>query len=345
MHFLISGHTGFKGAWLVIMLKELGHKVSGVSLDPLPGSLFELGNVEKLLEHDVRVDIRNLKELEDAFALISPDVVMHLAAQPLVRESYLDPRGTMESNVIGTMNMLTAVGKTSSVKAHVVITTDKVYKNIDQIWGYKEIDPLGGDDPYSASKAMADILTQSWIKSFGGPPTAIARAGNVIGGGDVSKDRLLPDLIRGYSEGEIPELRFPDAVRPWQHVLDCLNGYIALSTKLLKGEGTGEWNFGPDTNSFVSVGVVASIVAKMHGVEKDPWTVTKSHQPHEANLLSLDARKAELQLDWGNKLSFMESLQWTVEWHQRLKSGDDALELTKQQIRRFLNISSGELNK
>lgn len=341
MHFLISGHTGFKGAWLVIMLKELGHKVSGVSLDPLPGSLFELGNVEKLLEHDVRVDIRNLKELEDAFALISPDVVMHLAAQPLVRESYLDPRGTMESNVIGTMNMLTAVGNTSSVKAHVVITTDKVYKNIDQIWGYKEIDPLGGDDPYSASKAMADILTQSWIKSFGGPPTAIARAGNVIGGGDVSKDRLLPDLIRGYSEGEIPELRFPDAVRPWQHVLDCLNGYIALSTKLLKGEGTGEWNFGPDTNSFVSVGVVASIVAKMHGVEKDPWTVTESHQPHEANLLALDARKAELQLDWGNKLSFMESLQWTVEWHQRLKSGDDALELTKQQIRRFLNSSSG----
>jgi CDP-glucose 4,6-dehydratase len=341
MHFLISGHTGFKGAWLVIMLKELGHKVSGVSLDPLPGSLFELGNVEKLLEHDVRVDIRNLKELEDAFALISPDVVMHLAAQPLVRESYLDPRGTMESNVIGTMNMLTAVGNTSSVKAHVVITTDKVYKNIDQIWGYKEIDPLGGDDPYSASKAMADILTQSWIKSFGGPPTAIARAGNVIGGGDVSKDRLLPDLIRGYSEGEIPELRFPDAVRPWQHVLDCLNGYVALSSKLLKGEGSGEWNFGPDTNSFVSVGVVASIVAKMHGVEKDPWTVTESHQPHEANLLALDARKAELQLDWANKLSFMESLQWTVEWHQRLKNGDDALELTKQQIRRFLNSSSG----
>ena len=335
MHFLISGHTGFKGAWLAVMLKELGHDVSGVSLDPLPGSLFEVAKVGQLLQHDIRGDIRNLKELENAFNLICPDVVMHLAAQPLVRESYADPRTTMESNVIGTMNMLTAVGNTSSVKAHVVITTDKVYRNIDQIWGYKEIDPLGGDDPYSASKAMADILTQSWIKSFGGPPTAIARAGNVIGGGDVSKDRLLPDLIRGYSEGEIPELRFPDAVRPWQHVLDCLNGYIALSSKLLKGEGTGEWNFGPDTNSFVSVGAVASIVAKMHGVEGDPWTVSKSHQPHEANLLALDARKAELQLDWGNKLSFMDSLQWTVDWHQRTLSGEDPLELTKQQIRRF----------
>ena len=335
MHFLVSGHTGFKGAWLVIMLKELGHDVSGISLDPLPGSLFELADVANLMENDIRADIRNLESVEKAFSVVSPDVVMHLAAQPLVRESYLDPRGTMESNVIGTMNMLSAVSNCNSVKAHVVITTDKVYKNIDQIWGYKEIDPLGGDDPYSASKAMADILTQSWVKSFGGPPTAIARAGNVIGGGDVSKDRLLPDLIRGYSEGNIPELRFPNAVRPWQHVLDCLNGYITLAFKLLEGEGLGEWNFGPDTNSFVSVGEVAKIVAKMHGIVESPFTVTDTQQPHEANLLSLDARKAELELAWENKLSFKESLEWTVNWHKETIAGAHPQELTKQQINSF----------
>lgn len=338
MHYLVTGHTGFKGSWLVVMLSELGHKVSGISLDPLPGSLFESGNVSDLLEHDIRADIRHLDDVEKAFSLVEPDVVIHLAAQPIVRDSYLDPRGTMESNVIGTMNLLTAVGKSNSVKAHLVITTDKVYKNVDQIWGYKEVDPLGGDDPYSASKAMADILTQSWIKSFGGPPTAIARAGNVIGGGDVSKDRLLPDLIRGYSEGEIPELRFPNAVRPWQHVLDCLNGYLALVDKLLSGSGTGEWNFGPDTNSFVSVGDVATLVAEMHHISGEPWTVTDSQQPHEANLLALDARKAELMLGWENKLSFVDSLQWTVDWYQGSKNGAEALALTRDQINAFYKL-------
>jgi CDP-glucose 4,6-dehydratase len=338
MHFLVSGHTGFKGAWLVIMLKELGHEVSGISLDPLPGSLFEIANVKDLMKHDIRGDIRNLDDVEGVFSLTNPDVVMHLAAQPLVRQSYVDPRGTMESNVIGTMNMLSAVSNIGSVKAHVVITTDKVYKNIDQIWGYKEIDPLGGDDPYSASKAMADILTQSWVKSFGGPPTAIARAGNVIGGGDVSKDRLLPDLLRGYSNGIIPELRFPNAVRPWQHVLDCLNGYITLVTKLLEGDGQGEWNFGPDTNSFVSVGEVATVVAKMHKITGSAYTVTETDQPHEANLLALDARKAELLLSWENKLNFNDALEWTVDWHRQEINGINPLDLTRSQINKFFSI-------
>ncbi len=335
MHYLITGHTGFKGAWLAMWLTQAGHEVSGLSLDPVPGALFEKANVTSLLKHDLRGDIRDLATVQAALSTTQPDVVFHLAAQPLVRESYQDPRGTIETNVIGTMNLLTAVSQTPSIKAHVVITTDKVYKNIDQIWGYREIDPLGGDDPYSASKAMADILTQSWVKSFGGPPTAIARAGNVIGGGDVCKDRLLPDLITAYSKGRTPELRFPNAVRPWQHVLDCLNGYITLSNELLEGRGQGEWNFGPDTDSFVPVGQVASLVADMYGISNQVWTLASDQQPHEANLLSLDARKAELSLNWHNKLNFQEAVRWTVEWHQQLSQGDDAFALASDQISLF----------
>ena len=338
MHYLITGHTGFKGAWLAMWLAGEGHQVSGLSLDPIPGALFEQASVSDLMAHDLRGDIRDLSVVQNALQTTKPDVVFHLAAQPLVRESYQDPRGTIETNVIGTMNLLSAVAETPSVKAHIVITTDKVYKNIDQIWGYKEIDPLGGDDPYSASKAMADILTQSWIKSFGGPPTAIARAGNVIGGGDVCKDRLLPDLISAYSIGSTPELRFPGAVRPWQHVLDCLNGYRTLSNELLNGKGQGEWNFGPDTDSFVPVGQVASLVAEMYGISDQGWTVTSEPQPHEANLLSLDARKAELELNWHNKLGFQEAVRWTVDWNIGNSNSKSSRDICINQISDFKKI-------
>ena len=335
MHYLITGHTGFKGAWLAMWLAGEGHQVSGLSLYPIPGALFEQANVSSLMAHDIRGDIRELEVVQNALQTTKPDVVFHLAAQPLVRESYQDPRGTIETNVIGTMNLLSAVAETPSVKAHVVITTDKVYKNIDQIWGYKEIDPLGGDDPYSASKAMADILTQSWIKSFGGPPTAIARAGNVIGGGDVSKDRLFPDLLNGYLSGQAPVLRYPGAVRPWQHVLDCLNGYIKLSEALLNGNGKGEWNFGPETSSFVNVGDVATYVQEIIGEGAPNWTTTGEPLPHEANLLALDARKAELELNWHNKLTFKESLKWTVDWQIAVNGGESALDVCKKQMESF----------
>ena len=339
LHYLITGHTGFKGAWLAMWLKHEGHEVSGLSLDPVPGALFETARVTELLKHDIRGDIRDLSVVKEALNLVKPDVVFHLAAQPLVRESYQDPRGTIETNVIGTMNLLSAVAETPSVKAHVVVTTDKVYKNIDQIWGYKEIDPLGGDDPYSASKAMADILTQSWIKSFGGPPTAIARAGNVIGGGDVSKDRLFPDLLNGYLSGQAPVLRYPGAVRPWQHVLDCLNGYLKLSEALLKGNGLGEWNFGPETSSFVNVGDVATLVKDLIGVTAPSWTTTGEPQPHEANLLALDARKAELELDWHNKLNFQASVEWTVDWQNSINEHTDARDFSMIQIRNFIDLA------
>ncbi len=251
MHYLITGHTGFKGPWLVLLLLSRGHQVSGLALNPDDGSLFQRAGLTEHLVSDFRVDIRDAEATAAAVKAAAPDVVVHMAAQSLVRESYRNPRYTYETNAIGTLNVLEAVGATPSVRAHVVITTDKVYRNVDQEAGYVETDPLGGDDPYSASKAMADLLAQSWIRSFPGVPTAIARGGNVIGGGDVSHDRLLPDLVAAYADGRAPQLRFPRAVRPWQHVLDCLNGYLVLADALLTGSGLGQWNFGPGRDSFV----------------------------------------------------------------------------------------------
>jgi CDP-glucose 4,6-dehydratase len=228
MHFLITGHTGFKGAWLSLLLRERGHNVSGISLEPENNTLYKSASIGKFFEHDIRCDIRDLDRLQRNFNSISPDVVIHLAAQALVRESYKDPIRTFETNVHGTINVLKASQNLPKLKAQLIVTTDKVYKNMDKLNAYIESDPLGGQDPYSASKAMADIATQSWLSSFVNAPTGIARAGNVIGGGDISTDRLIPDLIKSYTSGLTPRLRAPKAVRPWQHVLDCLNGYLSL---------------------------------------------------------------------------------------------------------------------
>ncbi|NTW41232.1 MAG: CDP-glucose 4,6-dehydratase, partial [Cellulomonadaceae bacterium] len=309
MHYLVTGHTGFKGAWLALMLAEQGHTVSGLALDPAAGSVYERAQVGELLEHDLRVDIRDSAATATAVAAVAPDVVLHLAAQPLVRESYRDPRTTWETNTLGTLNVLQAVEKTPSVLAQVVITTDKVYRNVDQIWGYRESDPLGGVDPYSASKAAADLLSQSWIATSGSHvPTAIARAGNVVGGGDVCPERLMVDLVAAFSVGEPVRLRYPHAVRPWQHVLDCLNGYLMLTDSLLAGRSAGEaFNFGPGTGSFVEVGGIASAVAELWGstarVELDDGP-----KVHEAGLLALDSRKAELELGWHNRLGLQGTL-------------------------------------
>jgi CDP-glucose 4,6-dehydratase len=336
MHYLITGHTGFKGAWLTLLLKSQGHTVSGLALDPEVGSIFEQAEITSELANDFRIDIRDAVATAQGIQQANPDVVMHLAAQPLVRESYLEPRVTFETNVIGTLNVIEAVSNTSSVRAHVVITTDKVYRNVNRVEGYREDEPLGGDDPYSASKAMADILTQSWVKSFSGPPTAIARAGNVIGGGDVSKDRLLVDLLTNFVAGRATEIRYPNAVRPWQHVLDCVNGYIALSDALLDGAGLGEWNFGPGAHSFVPVRGVADKAAALWG-EDAAWVDTSSHDHlHEASLLALDASKAEAKLEWSNKLSFDESLAWTVDWQNQVaRLGKSARDVTMAQISEF----------
>jgi len=338
MRYLITGHTGFKGSWLSLWLNSLGHEVSGIALNPLQGSLFKKANVSEVLVNDFRIDIRDREKVISIINDVSPEIVFHFAAQPLVRESYKDPRGTIETNVIGTMNIVEAVSKTSSVKAHLVITTDKVYRNVNQQTGYREIDPLGGEDPYSASKAMADIFTHSWVASFGGPPTAIVRAGNVIGGGDVSPDRLLPDLINAYSKGKEPVLRFPKSVRPWQHVLDCLNGYLAISNKLLEGIQIGEINIGPGPESFVTVEAVADLVAEMFGAKKG-WILNQNHQPYESSLLALDATKAKNILDWSDKLKLLDAVEWTVDWHKQVKSGTSALMACMNQIERHIQIS------
>lgn len=334
MHYLVTGHTGFKGAWLCMLLKSRGHQVSGISLDPVDNSLFDRANVSELLENDIRLDIRNDESLKLAISKIAPDVVMHLAAQPLVRYSYREPRETFETNVNGTLNVLEAVQTTPTVKACLVITTDKVYRNVNQAEGYVETDALGGDDPYSASKAMADILTQSWVKSFPGVPTAIARAGNVIGGGDVCEDRLIPDVVRAFSSGTPLHIRYPNAVRPWQHVLDCLNGYLALVDNLLIGKGQGEWNFGPGIESFVPVGKMAELSQKMW---QAPTEVLVDGTPtlHEANLLALDSTKAHSSLGWNNKLVFPQSLEWTLAWEQEVLVGSNVRETCELQLARF----------
>jgi len=334
MHFLITGHTGFKGAWLTLILRERGHLVSGISLPPEAGSLFERVNVGKFLENDIHCDIRHLKNLTSHFERINPDVVIHLAAQPLVRESYKNPIETFETNVMGTVNVLKASQQLKQLKSQLIVTTDKVYKNIGKSSGYLETEPLGGQDPYSASKAMADIATQSWISSFEIAPTAIARAGNVLGGGDVCADRLMPDLINSYSSGITPKLRAPNSIRPWQHVLDCLNGYLMLVEAVVEKKIDGAWNFGPDENQSKTVADVASIAAKVWGVEKS-WENDLGNHPHEATMLILNSNKARTKLGWSDKLTFEETVEWTTNWHKNVNSGKDPLEETLKNIRDF----------
>ena len=334
MHFLITGHTGFKGAWLSLILQQRGHLVSGISLEPEVGSLFEQAGIENFLQNDIRCDIRESVKLSSHFKQINPDVVIHLAAQALVRESYKNPRDTFEVNAIGTLNVLNASQQIIDLRAQLIITTDKVYKNIGKTSGYVETEALGGQDPYSASKAMADIATQSWLSSFENPTTAIARAGNVIGGGDVCADRLIPDLINSYSTGLTPKLRAPNSVRPWQHVLDCLNGYLTLVDALIDNRTDGAWNFGPDENQSKTVADVVEIAGGVWGVEKS-WENDLGNHPHEASLLMLNSKKARTELGWSDKLSFEESVKWTIDWYKNVHNGNDPLEETLKNIKSF----------
>jgi len=341
MHYLITGHTGFKGAWLTLMLTQQGHQVSGLSLDPEPESLYEVGLVGELVQQDIRGDIRSANTVRAALEATSPDAVYHLAAQPLVRESYGDPRSTVETNVMGTYNVIEAISTVPSIKASVIITTDKVYRNVNQVQGYVESDPLGGHDPYSASKAMADILTQSWMLSFPGSPMAIARAGNVVGGGDVCQDRLMPDLMRGFSQGSEVSLRYPEAVRPWQHVLDCLTGYQLLMQELLARNpnvlGQSSWNFGPGPTNFRTVGEVADLAVQLWGSPAS-WSVPPQTHPHEAELLALDATAARQKLAWADRLDFSQAIEWTVEWTKSVNAGADPRATTTAQIEQYVSL-------
>ena len=334
MHFLITGHTGFKGSWLSLLLRERGHQVSGISLDPDVNAHYTITGMSDILENDIRCDIRHLGDLQDHFMAVNPDVVIHLAAQALVGSSYKDPINTFATNVQGTINVLKASQMIKELKAQIIITTDKVYKNIGKQSGYSETEALGGNDPYSASKAMADIATQSWIFSFENAPTAIARAGNVIGGGDVCADRLIPDLVKSYSLGLTPRLRAPNSVRPWQHVLDCLNGYLTLVHAILEGKGSGPWNFGPDEAQIRTVADVSEIAGEIWGA-KQSWEKDEEQHPYEASLLLLNANKARTELGWHDKLSFDESIKWTMNWYKNVYEGKNPLEETMKNIREF----------
>ena len=330
MHFMITGHTGFKGTWLAFLLHKRGHSVSGLSLDVPKNALSYTTNVKSILINEFECDVRNHVELTKSIKRASPDVVIHMAAQALVRESYKDPLTTFETNVNGTLNVLKACQETPSIKAILAVTTDKVYKNRNTSIGHVESDELGGGDPYSASKAMADIAVQSWISSFPGEiPIGICRAGNVIGGGDISVDRLVPDLIGAYASGRTPILRYPNAIRPWQHVLDCLNGYLMLLDSLLLGKSVGPWNFGPSKTELRSVEDVASAVGKIWGVSKI-WESDSDLHPEETLTLVLDSQKAPSLLGWENKLDFAQSVEWTANWYKDVYMGDSPLQrLTK----------------
>ena len=336
MHFLITGHTGFKGAWLSLILQQRGHLVSGISLEPEVGSLFEQAGIENFLQNDIRCDIRESVKLSSHFKQINPDVVIHLAAQALVRESYKTPIETYETNVIGTLNFLKGI-KDSDVSAAVVITTDKVYKNRSLLRGYTESDEIGGHDPYSSSKAAADIATQSWVASFECKNVAIARAGNVVGGGDWAQDRLIPDLVRAFAHGEPAKVRYPNSIRPWQHVADCLSGYLALSDAMLEKNVAGEWNFGPQIDINTKVSRVADLALSAWGGDAT-WEWDQDAQLHEAGYLLLDSTKARKQLNWQDKLDFPSTINWAVSFYQEVIKGSNPRDLLDNQISKFLAL-------
>jgi CDP-glucose 4,6-dehydratase len=337
---LVTGHTGFKGGWLALWLAELGARVHGYALDPpTQPSLFEVAGVGRVLASDTRADLRDLPSLTAALDRVQAEVVFHLAAQPLVSEGYRDPLGTIATNVVGTAHLLEAIRAVPTVRAVVVVATDKVYENRETGHAFSEADPLGGHDPYSASKAATEIMVASYRSSFFGPDAhparvASARAGNVIGGGDWADHRLVPDCLRAFADGEPVHLRRPEAVRPWQHVLGPLAGYLVLAERLL-GDG-GEafaraWNFGPDAGDYVTVREVADGVAARWG-----GSATVVHDPappwDEADLLRLDSTRARAELGWRPRWSLAQTLEQTVAWHQAWLRGEDMAKVSAGQI-------------
>jgi CDP-glucose 4,6-dehydratase len=339
VHYLITGHTGFKGSWLVMVLSAMGHKVSGIALEPDRESLFNQACISDFLEFDFRIDIRDFVSLEEAISQIKPDVVIHLAAQPLVRYSYKHPIETFETNVMGTLNVLESTKSLIDLQATLIITTDKVYRNISKQSGYVEDDPLGGDDPYSASKAAADIATRSWATSFAKSPIAIARAGNVIGGGDWAEDRLIPDVFRSYRESKSPVLRNPDSIRPWQHVLDCLNGYLILVDSMIENATNGEWNFGPNHLERHSVSDVIKKFAAVSRVSTSAWDLDEAENPKESEFLLLDSSKARRELGWQDFLTFESAVEWTALWYQNFDA-EGARDLSLAQIKAFFALKA-----
>lgn len=343
---LVTGHTGFKGAWLSLWLARMGAKVTGVALPPLTKpSLFSAAKVEDVLERSVMLDIRDGKKLECLFCRVKPEIVFHLAAQPLVRDSYKDPVATYATNVMGTAHLLEAVRCVSSVRVVINVTTDKCYENMECRRGYKEQDPLGGYDPYSSSKACSEIVTAAYRRSFFHPDEhkkhgvalATARAGNVIGGGDWAKDRLVPDCVRSLIQGEDILLRNPHAVRPWQHVLEPLCGYLMLAEKLCVNGAkfASAWNFGPEKSDVLTVKQVAEMICRQWGGSTRVKLSSGKH-PHEAKLLTLDISKAKKELRWRPCMKLGASLRETVAWYKACQDKYDMQAYSLLQIESYM---------
>ncbi len=335
----LTGHTGFKGAWLSSWLRKMGAQICGFALEADRESLFNILDLQSDLEKSIIGDIRNHHELEKALKDFQPEIVIHLAAQPLVRYSYSDPRTTYETNVIGTLNIFEAAIKAGSVKAILNITTDKCYENREIDYAYKEEDPLGGYDPYSSSKACSEILTSSYRRSFfqkEGIHLASARAGNVIGGGDFSVDRIIPDIFRSIRDVQKVKLRSPNSIRPWQHVLEPLYGYLLLTKNLYqKGESFAKsYNFGPEKDAEKTVEILTDIF--LSKLTMGSYEVSNNAALHEAGILKLDNSRAKQELNWQPKLSFEETLKWTADWYKNyLEKKSDIKSYTIKQIEDF----------
>ena len=332
----VTGHTGFKGGWLSLWLASRGAQVHGYALEPpTTPSLFDVARVESRLAGHVIGDVRNIGKLTAAMETAQPDIVFHMAAQPLVRRSYTDPIETYAVNVMGTVNVHEAARRLGSVTALLNVTTDKCYENKEWPWGYREDEPLGGRDPYSSSKACSELVTAAYRASFhdqGRPWIASGRAGNVIGGGDWAEDRLLPDIFRALDSGTTLTVRYPGAIRPWQHVLEPLAGYVALAERLAtEGQAfTAAWNFGPDDVDARPVGWILEKVQAQ--CPELGWQVANAPGVHEANFLKLDSSRARSALGWQPRWRLAVALEKSVEWHRAWRAGEDMAELCLAQI-------------
>ena len=344
---LVTGHTGFKGSWLSIWLHELGAEVVGVSQDPFTNrDNYVLSGIGNKMMADLRSDICDGREMKEIFQKYQPEIVFHLAAQPLVRYSYEQPVETYEANVMGTIHVMEAIRATSSVKVGVMITTDKCYDNKEQMRGYKEDDPFGGYDPYSSSKGACEIAIQSWRRSFFNPEDygkkhhvslASVRAGNVIGGGDWALDRIIPDCIKALEQDKVIDIRSPKAIRPWEHVLEPLSGYMLLAKKQWEHptEFCEGWNFGPESESVSTVWEVATELIKNYGKgelkdSSDPNAV------HEAKLLMLDITKAKTKLGWKPRMNMQQCMELVADWYKRYQT-EDVYQLCIEEIHQFTN--------
>lgn len=337
---LITGHTGFKGSWLALWLYELGAEVLGYSLEPPTNpNLFSTIKLDKKIHHVIG-DIRDEEKLTKIFQDFKPEIVFHMAAQPLVRLSYKEPKLTYETNIMGTVNVYEAIKKTDSVKVVITITSDKCYENKEWIYGYRENDPMGGYDPYSSSKGCVELITSAYRNSYfnnSGVAIASVRAGNVIGGGDWAEDRLIPDCIRSLSKNEIILIRNPEAIRPWQHVLEPLSGYLWLGVLMLKDKNkfNSGWNFGPNDSDIITVEEMVKLSIKYWG--SGEYKIDSSIHPHEAKLLKLDTSKAFMKLKWKPVYDIYTAIEKTINWYKAYYNNEkDMLSYTVNQINEYI---------